>query len=574
MTLIEALERLKMPGPEGGRLRRVRLACGFTPLHLETFAAAHMRVADPTNQVVIETGDYGDLAVQLETMACADLDTVLVVIEWADLDPRLGIRALGGWRPDDLTDILGTVRGQADRLAEAIGRIAATAVAVVAMPTLPIPPLFSTRSAQAGAPEMALRGMVATLGATLAAYPRVRMVCGQTIDTRSPLAERFDPRSALAADFPYKLRHASFLAGTMSELASPPAPKKGVITDLDDTLWAGLLGEIGVDGIAWSLEQGAQLHGLYQQLLASLAAAGVLVGVASKNDLGLVEQAFGRRDLTLGIDAVFPIAAGWARKSQSVGQILEAWNIGPDAVVFIDDSPMEVAEVRSAFPEMECLIFPTGDARATFELLHRLRDLCGKTGRQKEDALRLASLRAGEPFRLAQSEPGGASDGFLRAAAGALEFELDGGVDDTRAFELINKTNQFNLNGRGLGEAAWRHHHGADGAFMLTVSYRDKFGDLGKIGALLGRVAKDEVYVDAWVLSCRAFSRRIEHHCIKALFDHFSVKRITFDFVATPRNGPIQSFLAGLTDLSAAKSPSFSREGFFARAPAMFHSIA
>jgi len=96
-------------------------------------------------------------------------------------------------------------------------------------------------------------------------------------------------------------------------------------------------------------------------LLRALAATGVLVGVASKNDSAVVERAFGRRDLLLPKESVFPIEAHWDAKSTSAGRILKAWNIAADSVVFVDDSPMELAEVKAAWPQMECLQFPGKD---------------------------------------------------------------------------------------------------------------------------------------------------------------------------------------------------------------------
>src|SRR5258708_40172043 len=105
---------------------------------------------------------------------------------------------------------------------------------------------------------------------------------------------RLDVQSELLSGFPYQLSHASALAELLAALVRNPIAKKGLITDLDDTLWAGILGESGVDGISWHLEQKAHIHGLNQQFLASLASAGVLIAVASKNDPALVEQAFER----------------------------------------------------------------------------------------------------------------------------------------------------------------------------------------------------------------------------------------------------------------------------------------
>ena len=114
--------------------------------------------------------------------------------------------------------------------------------------------------------------------------------------------------------FPYKLPYTSTFARMLASLVSNRAPKKGLITDLDDTVWSGILGEVGVDGINWTLEHHSQVHGLYQQFLSSLASAGVLIGVASKNDPALVQEAFARKDLLLQKENVFPFEVHWNRQ--------------------------------------------------------------------------------------------------------------------------------------------------------------------------------------------------------------------------------------------------------------------
>jgi FkbH-like protein len=103
-----------------------------------------------------------------------------------------------------------------------------------------------------------------------------------------------------------------------------------------------MLGEDGVEGVSWTLDRGAHIHGLYQQFLASLASACILVGVASKNDAATVHRVFDRQDLLISKNDMFPFQLHWARKSQSVERILTDRNVGADSVVFIDDGPMEV----------------------------------------------------------------------------------------------------------------------------------------------------------------------------------------------------------------------------------------
>jgi len=315
------------------------------------------------------------------------------------------------------------------------------------------------------------------------------------------------------------------------------------------------------------------MHGLYQQFLSSLASAGVLLAVASKNDSALVEQALARSDLLLGKGSMFPLEAHWKPKSESVGRILETWNIGPADVVFIDDSPMEVAEVHAAFPQMECIVFPKSNYQVIWDLLKRLRDCFGKGIVSSEDMIRLRSIRAASTLRSSAPEGALGADDFLLKAEAVIIFNLGTDARDNRALELINKTNQFNLNGKRFSESDWLSFLQAPSGFVLTASYEDKYGPLGKIAVIMGKITSRKVYVSAWVMSCRAFSRRIEHQCLKYLFEKLDADEIVFDYTATPRNGPIQDFFTELLEGAPEPALSVRRTRFNAKAPALFHRI-
>lgn len=574
MNLIDALQILKQPAPRDAAVLRVFLACGFTPLHLQTFLAAQLRQQAPQQNVELKTGLFGDLAGNIERWDASTSDVLVAVIEWQDLDLRLGVRNSGMWRVESLPDVFQSVRLALARLERALKQASSSGRTVcISMPTLPLPPLFSEATYQAGNAELQLRNLVSSFAASISSVRSVRVVGSQSVDERSPASARFDIQSELLAGFPYQLPHASALAGLLAELIKTQCPKKGLITDLDDTLWAGILGEVGIEGVSWHLDQHTQFHGLYQRLLDSLASAGILIGAASKNDPALVAQAFERKDLIVSKESIFPIEAHWSQKSESVGRILKTWNIGPEAVVFIDDNVMELAEVQAAFPEVECLLFPGDDTQAIWNLLKRLRDIFGKSAISKEDSLRLQSIRAAGVLQESVNGHGRSLDDFLRGAGASIEFDFDKQSRDSRAFELINKTNQFNLNGRRLTESSWTAYLNDPTSFLMTVSYEDKYGPLGKIAVLLGKIQRDALHIDSWVMSCRAFSRRIEHQCLNQLLERFECEGILFNFAATPRNGPLQEFLAGLLGFAPTAGVCLSRRFFQEKCPPLFHRV-
>jgi FkbH-like protein len=527
----------------------------------------------PTNRIEIKTGLYGDLAGSLERLEKAGGSETCVVVEWGDLDPRLGIRSLGNWRSADIPEIVESARRQSERLVHLIRRAAQFVPLYVSSPTLPLPPIFITRAAQAHKDECELREIAGSFSATLSASRQVKVISSQRLDELCPLGRRFDPKAEMSSGFPYSLEHASTLAGLFATLIKDVPPKKGLITDLDDTLWAGILGEVGVEGVSWDTASVAHMHGLYQRFLGSLSTAGVLLAVASKNDRALAEKALARRDILLSREHIFPLQANWDRKPESVQRILKAWNIGSDDVVFVDDSPMEVAEVHAAFPQMECIVFPKDDSSAVWQLLRTLRDRFGKSQVSAEDEIRLDSIRSSAAFRGSVDAPDFDTDTFLHNAHATILFSLKPDTQDNRAFELINKTNQFNLNGRRWSHSEWLSFLEDPSAFLLTAAYEDRYGPLGKIAVVMGKQEGPKLRVASWVMSCRAFSRRIEHQCLKYLFEKMGVEEIVFDYAATPRNGPIQNFFAGLLQDPPPASPSLPKVSFSVKAPPLFHRV-
>jgi FkbH-like protein len=573
MKLIEALETLKQSPPPQSPLLEVQLACGIAPLHFLTFLKAHLRRQFPGHEVVIGTGLFGDLLGNLERLRKTSPCAVVVVIEWQDLDPRLGLRQLGGWGPRQLPDIVRNVREQAARFGDSIGIISRDHTVTLAAPTLPLPPIAITPGSQSSSFENDIREIVASLIAKLSRLPRVRIVSSQRLEQISAPGPRLDVKSELGTGFPYSLGHADAFAGLVAYIVRNPLTKKGLITDLDHTLWKGILGEVNVEGIAWDIDQHAQKHGLYQQLLTSLAEAGILIAVASKNDPALVEEAFRKRSPLLPRNQIFPVEINWAPKSESVSRILRAWNIAADSVVFVDDSPLELAEVKAAHPGIECLLFPRHDDRAAYQLLEDVRDLFGKQYICAEDETRLEGVVVAHTTAETGQPEGRSSEDFLQGVGGRLTLSFSKNPLDPRALELINKTNQFNLNGRRHTEATWIKYLSNPNVFLLLGVYEDKFGPLGRIAVIAGRQEGKTLSLDHWVMSCRAFSRRIEHGCLHHLFSKFDVEEASFDFAVTPRNRPLQDFFLELKAAATPSGFSISRQRFLDECPPVYLRI-
>lgn len=562
MKLLEALNIVKSMQSQGGPSLPCSLVTGFTPLHLKTFLTAELARRLPGRTIAMEQGLYGDLAGNLRRLSDTDIDFGIVVVEWPDLDPRLGIRSTARWSNSELTDILATAQARATELLHA-AETAAPLTLSICLPTLQLLPLAFTPSWELSQFELDLRVVEQSLASGLARAPHVRLLNAQQLDLHSRPAERFDVVAEMQTGFPYRIAHASALAALLASLTLGSSPKKGLITDLDETLWRGILGEDGVDGVSWNLERHGQIHAFYQRFLGSLASAGVLLGVASKNDPALVEEALTHADLAVAPSVFFPVEAHWKPKSESVARILDAWNIGADAVVFVDDSPLELAEVQAAHPGIECLRFPTGNEPAVCKLIVQLRDLFGKSTVAEEDTLRLESIRSARTGGATAAFT--ASQDFLNRPEAETTFSFTRNLLDPRALELVNKTNQFNLNGSRHTEASWHRLLSDPDVFLMVASYRDKFGPLGKIAALAGSARDSRLSISTWVMSCRAFSRSIEHRCLAELLARFDPDEVEFDYQQTDRNGPLRDFLDEMLGAPPAPGCIVSRQILEAR---------
>lgn len=567
MKLIEALTEINSAATRTAE-KQVYLACGFTPLHFQTFLTAHLQKLTVHERIVLRTGAFDDLIGNLDRMAASGASLGVCVVEWPDLDPRLGVRRLSSWSFRDFDQIESSVQVALSRLAAGLRNASRSLRVVIALPTLPLLPVAYSGTERLGVLEARLRSLLADLASNLAGEPRIVVFRGEFT---SPTDGAFDIDSAISTGFPYRMAHADILADAIAPLALPRPRKKGIITDLDDTLWKGLIGEVGPADVAWDMEHHAQVHGLYQQLLHWLAAEGVLVGVASKNAPDAVMKAFEeRRDLLVKREDVFPFEIHWNSKADSVGRILQQWNIAADAVVFVDDSPLELAEVAAAHPGIETRQFSAkpGDF---LHLWRELRELFAAETIGAEDAVRAQSLRQGAKLLENMSATTNRED-FLSQLEARIRFEFSADATNRRALELVNKTNQFNINGRRFDESTWSAMLAAPNSFLFTCTYEDKFGPLGTIAVAQGQLHERRADLRAWVLSCRAFSRRIEFAMLQELIRQFDLEQLDLDYHATDRNGPVREFLEAL-GLTAAAPVRIERAQFESTCPKLYHAV-
>lgn len=266
MTLNEALAIGKSGKTRSGEIKPHYLVCGFQPLHLKTFLRARLLERLPGCDVEILTGVYGDLPGSLAAAAESPAIAAALALEWSDIDPRLGLRSSGGWAEEIKPDIVSSAAQRYSQIETALTQLAARMPVAVAAPCLPLLPIGNTIRAQASVVELELEHQLASFLLRISRLAGIRIVQKLRLDT-VPSDERLDARLELVAGFPYTVPFADMLAGAVSDVLYQPAPKKGLITDLDDTLWSGIVGEVGADRVSWHQESHSQIHGLYQQML-------------------------------------------------------------------------------------------------------------------------------------------------------------------------------------------------------------------------------------------------------------------------------------------------------------------
>lgn len=286
--------------------------------------------------------------------------------------------------------------------------------------------------------------------------------------------------------------------------------KKCLVLDLDNTLWGGVVGEDGVNGV--KIGQGdpvSEAFLAFQAYIKGLQGKGVILAVCSKNNDADAREPFAARpEMLLRVDDFAVFAANWRTKSDNLRDIAKQLNIGLDALVFVDDNPAEREVVRRLAPEVEVLTI--GPDPADY-----LRALAECTWLEtaaftQEDADRTAQYRARNQ----------AAD--LEAAAGNLEefyqsLQMEGAIapiDDAslaRCVQLLGKTNQFNLTTRRHSESRLRAMMANPAVDHFTLTLNDRFASHGLVSLLIAEQAGADYVIDTWLMSCRVLGRTVEN---------------------------------------------------------------
>jgi len=297
--------------------------------------------------------------------------------------------------------------------------------------------------------------------------------------------------------------------------------RKCLVLDLDNTLWGGIIGDDGLDGIVIGQGDAAgEAHQDIQRTAKQLGKLGVILAVSSKNENATARLPFQQHpDMLLKEDDFAIFQANWQDKATNLQAIAAALDIGLDSLVLLDDNPAERAQVRDALPQVAVPELPADPAHFSRRLL--AAGYFDSIALSQEDLLRAKDYTA-RAERVALQGDARDLGGYLLSLDMEISLMPFDGAGRSRIAQLINKSNQFNLTTRRYSEAQVREMEADSSLSTLQARLKDRFGDNGMISVIICRDGGDAWEIDTWLMSCRVLGRRVEEAVLAELVDQAS----------------------------------------------------
>jgi len=356
------------------------------------------------------------------------------------------------------------------------------------------------------------------------------------------------------------------IAGELERIldAQMVARKKCLLLDLDNTLWGGVIGEDGINGIQLSETGAGARYRDFQLRIRELGKMGVILGLVSKNnEADALEVLETHEHMLLKKDDFAAMKINWSPKAENIAALAQDLDIGTDSIVFIDDNPLEREAVKSALPEVTVPDFPA-DTCELSSFFERVYKECFFTIESTEEDRRRTKTYLANAKRAAERTTASSIDEFLDGLRTKILLTRAGDEDFGRAAQLTQKTNQFNLTTRRYTEQELRTLQSTLGASVYIASVVDKYGDNGKvIVGILRREAPGTAELDTFLMSCRVLGRFIEDQILDHLVselrrDGFS--RLRVSFMPTRKNAPARAFVERLQGGQLVSSDTESGE--------------
>ena len=337
--------------------------------------------------------------------------------------------------------------------------------------------------------------------------------------------------------------------------------KKCLVLDLDNTLWGGVIGDDGLEGIVLGEGSAAgEAHSALQRYAKQLTERGIILAVCSKNDPAIAESVFDKHpEMLLKRPDIAAFVANWNDKAENLKLIAKKLNIGVDSLVFVDDNPVERARIRESLPMVAVPELP--DDVANYVGCLAAAGYFEAVAFTAEDRQR-AGLYAADAERGALLESSQSMNDFLRGLKMSVAYSSFTPIDFARVVQLINKTNQFNTTTRRYTSEEVTSI--ADSPRAVTLQFRlvDRFGDNGLVSAMILRPNAEQpeaLEIENWVMSCRVFGRELEFEAMNIAVEaarQRGARALLADYIATSKNDVIKELYPTLGFANVNPTPA------------------
>ena len=328
--------------------------------------------------------------------------------------------------------------------------------------------------------------------------------------------------------------------------------KKGLVLDLDNTLWGGIVGDDGVENIVVGQETSeGQAYSEFQDYLKQLKNIGVILNINSKNDEKNAIDGLNHPDGTLRPEDFIIIKANWQPKSKNMLEIAQELNIGVDSLVFVDDNPAERAIINQQIPNVSTPVIErpekyieTIDRAGYFEVINLSKDDFKKSEMYKENMERNKVMASFDNY-----------DDYLKSLDMHAKIEEFIPLYMARISQLTNKSNQFNLTTKRYSQTEIEEVANDKSYITLYGKLSDIFGDNGVVSVVIGHILGKILEIDLWIMSCRVLKRDMEFAMMDTLVDKAKkagIEIIKGFYYPTMKNGMVKDFYAeqGFTKIS------------------------
>lgn len=320
--------------------------------------------------------------------------------------------------------------------------------------------------------------------------------------------------------------------------------KKCIVLDLDNTLWGGIVGEDGFEGIKLGSDPVGKAFVEFQKILLALHQRGVILAINSKNNLEDAMRVIREHsDMVLKEDHFSCVKINWEDKVQNMKEIASELNIGIDSMVFFDDDPVNREYMRANFPQILTVEMPQ-DAAQYASVLMSLNDF--DTLKITEEDLSRGSMYQQEKQRKVLEQKTTNLEDFLKQLEIKLKIKKANDFTIPRISQLTLKTNQFNLTTRRYQEEDIKKFLDA-GHWVGCAQVEDKFGDNGITGVFIVKKNTHEWIIDTFLLSCRIMGRGVEYSILAEILKKAKqegAKTVRGEFIPTKKNAPCENFLS------------------------------